>query len=130
MCFFLQILYAFHFTTNHPENLVKHTEGIIDKLSKKGYTLSRVRNTWLDDSNPYKGINTNLITPIGYEFELQFHTPESFAVKNGAMHELYEKQRELNPIKDADKIQQIDKEMFELSRSLKRPKDVEIIGED
>jgi hypothetical protein len=41
----------------------------------------------------YQGINTNFRSPEGQVFELQFHTQESFNVKQNLTHELYEELR-------------------------------------
>lgn len=61
----------------------------LDALEAKGYRVIRTRNTF-GEGNIYRGINMILETPDGYKFELQFHTPESFALKNAAVtHDVY-----------------------------------------
>lgn len=65
-------------------------------LKQKGYEMVRVKNTWLDKGNPYNGINCTLKTPDGQLFEVQFHTPESYTVKD-QMHKDYEAWRVLEP---------------------------------
>ncbi len=44
----------------------------------------------------YKGINTNIKSSDGQIFELQFHTPNSFNVKQNINHVLYEEFRLLD----------------------------------
>lgn len=61
-------------------------------LSLLGYQL-RIKNYW-QQGDPYQGINVALTAPTGQKIELQFHTPESLAVKEGDLHKLYEIFRE------------------------------------
>ena len=78
--------------TNDVGSLVKRMEDAIDELSKLGYNTVAIKNSWEDPLNPYKGINTIVTAPNGQKFEIQYHTKESFQVKE-KMHALYEKQR-------------------------------------
>ena len=88
---------------------------------KEGFEIVKVKNTWLTDG-PYKGVNT-VIKKYGISFEMQYHTQESFDLKNGPLHELYEKRR-LPSTTKAEKYK-LDNEMLELSKSLKVPKNIE-----
>jgi len=99
----------------------------VEIMKDKGYTISAVKNYWNNPANPYNGINTNFLSPNNYEFELQFHTQESFDLKNGKLHELYEKQRVLDPVKDVEKYRKLSDEMWTLSRNLIKPNDIEKI---
>lgn len=110
------------------DTMTKDYNGFVAKMLEKGYNVSAVKNYWNNHSNPYNGINNNFISPKGYEFELQFHTQESFDLKNGKLHELYERQRVLDPFKDVDEILKLDFEMNQLSKKLTRPKNIELIG--
>ena len=74
----------------------KYTEGVkgaVADLKAQGYTFDqdRVKNTW--ESPVYRGLNTTARTPDGKAFELQFHTPESFDLKENIQHPLYEEAR-------------------------------------
>ncbi len=60
------------------------------RLVEQGYSLDFRRNSW--ESSQYKGLNTRWRTPDGQLFEIQFHTPESFAAKQ-LTHEAYERIR-------------------------------------
>lgn len=116
--------------TASTDTLAAKTLNAIDMHGKAGYNTVEVKNYWLDKNNPYNGINTILRTPDGQAFELQYHTPESFDVKNGAMHQLYEKQR---LIQDESSIEYMDlnDKMFDLSDSMKIPTGIEeVIGYD
>ena len=79
---------------------------IIADLEAQGYTL-RVKNYWAE-GNSYKGINVAMRDPDGIPVELQFHTSESLRIKEGALHEIYERQRVLT---DPDQIEALTEEM-------------------
>ncbi len=105
---------------------VKYTDKTlksIDAHKNLGYNTIEVKNYWLDKNNPYNGINTVIASPKGQKFELQYHTPGSFDVKNGEMHKLYEKWR-LLPNDSEEKVN-IEIQMKKLSESMKLPKDIE-----
>lgn len=103
--------------------LVKGMENAMDELSKLGYNTIAVKNSWEDPLNPYKGINTTVIAPNGQKFEIQYHTKESFEVKE-KMHALYEKQRMIEDQFSNEYIKLSD-EMFELSNRLSEPSEIE-----
>ena len=65
-------------------------------------------------------------TTNGQKFELQYHTQESYTIKEGKMHKLYEKQRVLTDISSKEYIELEDK-MFELSDSMQIPEQIERI---
>ena len=98
----------------------------MELYSRSGYYTIEIKNYWLDRRSPYKGINTTLRSPDGQIFELQYHTPESFSIKNGKMHELYERQR---PMKDmsSKEYQELWNQMLQLSDSVKVPRGIEKI---
>lgn len=60
-------------------------------LEEQGYEM-RVKNYW-QEGNAYKGINVAVTAGDGTIFELQFHTPQSFDIKENEAHLLYEKYR-------------------------------------
>lgn len=105
------------------DELTDKTLKSIDNFTKKGYNTSEVKNYWLDDNNPYKGVNTVIRNTDGQAFEVQYHTPESFALKNGEMHKLYEEWRLLD--KSNPKANVIQLEMKKLSDSMAPPKNIE-----
>ena len=106
------------------KNLSTKTLESIDKYSTLGYNTVKVKNSWLDKDNPYNGINTIIQSPNGQKFELQYHTPESFELKNGKLHELYEKQRVIMD-KDSEEYIDLTDKMFELSDKLTTPINIE-----
>lgn len=93
-------------------------------LAIKGYKTIVVKNTWKNDS-AYKGVNTFIQNENGDVFEMQYHTQQSFDVKNGLLHKLYEKFRDLKtPIHEKEKLLL---EMRKLSSKIKIPEGVEFI---
>jgi len=77
---------------SEPEDFTQNYNNVVDALKEEGYTVVRVKNTIADATASYRGVNTIVESPDGYRFELQFHTPESFDVKQ-TTHALFELQR-------------------------------------
>ena len=71
-----------------------------EKLKTLGYDAYQEKNYW-GVGDTYQGINDVFISPVKlgtegdahFKFEVQMHTPESFALKMGLGHRLYEKFR-------------------------------------
>ena len=84
---------------------VRSYTSIMQNLESRGYDIMRVRNTMNDynEDKPYRGINTVIKTPTGYNFELQFHTPKSLEIKE-INHVLYKKQSRKNTDEENQKI--------------------------
>lgn len=70
-------------------------------LTEKGYSVEKFHNAW--GGKFYQGVNVHLLSPFGTRVELQFHTPQSFAIKQ-ASHEVYEIRR--NPASTAEEIEE------------------------
>ena len=113
---------ALRYTTIfEPDTFTKEYLEMKQKLIAEGYQVVKVKNTWLIDG-PYKGVNT-VIEKDNIIFEMQYHTQESFDLKNGPLHELYEKRR-LSSTTKAER-HKLDAEMVKLSKTLKVPKNIE-----
>lgn len=72
----------------------RHAEAIkkaLSALEAAGHKVVKVKNYWPKGDN-YSGVNSVLETPDGLEWELQFHTAESFRIQHRD-HELYEEMR-------------------------------------
>ncbi|MFK7004728.1 MULTISPECIES: hypothetical protein [Flavobacterium] len=82
-------------TTFDDATFVKGIENTLNDLKDKGYEVVKLKNTFVDGSM-YKGININMKNPNGQIFELQFHTPNSFNMKQNINHTLYEEYRLLD----------------------------------
>ncbi len=63
---------------------------ILTSLMKQGCSVPYFKNSW--GQTTYQGINTQIVTPEGVEFELQFHTRASFETKeeNHPYYEIYQ----------------------------------------
>src|SRR5580704_13983849 len=83
----------------------------IERLKNEGLKLHKIRNSWSDDQDQYKGINSQWIEPdTGQRFEVQFHTSISFEAKQ-LTHTAYERLRTPGPNKP-DKFEQMILEAF------------------
>lgn len=104
----------------------KLSEGInasLEDLKSRGFEVEKVKNTWVQENAVYRGVNVVLTDPEGQTFELQFHTQESFDLKNGELHKLYEERRTMAD--DDPRAVEIDEKMTELSSKLERPKNID-----
>ncbi len=104
-------------------NLVDKTLHAIDMFENDGYNTIRIKNTW-EPGSSYNGINTSIKCPNGQIFEMQYHTKESFDLKNGELHKLYEQQRKIVD-DESDEYLEIEDKMIELSSKLTFPKNIE-----
>jgi hypothetical protein len=90
----------------------RYTQGVwadIERLKNEGLKLQKIRNSWSDDHDQYKGINSQWIEPdTGQRFEVQFHTRISFEAKQ-LTHTAYERLRTKQP----DKFEQMVLEAFQ-----------------
>lgn len=116
---------AIRYTTVFKEkDFVTRYKAMQHLLAIKGYKTIVVKNTWKNDS-AYKGVNTFIQNENGDVFEMQYHTQQSFDVKNGLLHKLYEKFRSpKTPIYEKEKLLL---EMRKLSSKIKVPEGVELI---
>jgi hypothetical protein len=84
-------------------------ERTVQDLESQGFTRLASKNTWAEPGSPlagpYRGINESWRTAEGQVFEVQFHTPESFATKM-ATHDMYGEVRsvDVSPERTAELI--------------------------
>jgi hypothetical protein len=110
-----------------PADYTLGSESILKKLQDEGFTFAKPpKNYWADPLDSYNGINVSLVHPSGYHVELQFHTPQSLAIKNGELHDLYERYRLLP---DGPEKASIGQQMSDLWRDVTVPTGVERVGE-
>lgn len=104
--------YTVHFTQ---EEFGPRSQEIINQLADENPS-GKVKNTWPPSrDNPYKGVNVNVTANDGFTYEIQFHTPESQAIKD-QQHEIYKNVRAL-PESDPRKAA-AHGQMMELAASL------------
>ena len=111
------------FESDDVNNYTKDVFDVISALAKKGHRAS-VTNYWTS-GDPYKGVNVMVDHPDGFFYEIQFHTPSSYRLKN-KLTPLYEKYRDEKNVK---KRQEIYDEMLKLSKGVSIPKDIGKFGE-
>jgi hypothetical protein len=109
------VRYTVHYTQ---DEFGEKAQAVIDQLAQDN-PGGKVKNTWPPGSNNvYKGVNVNVTTDDGYTYEIQFHTPESQAIKD-AQHDLYKQARVL-PKGDPRRVQ-LEAQMDQLSKGVEPP---------
>lgn len=79
-----------------PDTYTERSLDTLNKLEERGYEVTKFKNYWASGDGSYRGVNTNLThRETGLTIELQFHTGESFHVKDVLNHPLYEEARKL-----------------------------------
>ncbi|WP_336715293.1 hypothetical protein [Chryseobacterium mucoviscidosis] len=78
--------------TFEPKVYVENYLKIVKELEARGYKKTKTFNAWFQGDGSYKGLNATFETPSGQQFELQFHTEETFRIKSET-HDLYEASR-------------------------------------
>lgn len=102
-------------------------ERIKNDLESKGYEFTKVKNTMAfpEEGNPYRGVNCQVKNKKGYTFELQFHTPQSFNIKEVKCHKDYEIARDDK--NSPEKRAAATARMFKAYEELEVPKDAKNI---
>lgn len=108
--------------TADPDDLADKVLLCIEEFEKIGYNTIEVKNYWLKPNSPYKGINTTIQAPNDQKFEVQYHTSESFKLKNGELHKLYERWRLLP--KGAEEKAKLESKMIKLSKGIESPPNI------
>ena len=107
-----------------PASYRSSAEAVANDLKVQGYDVG-VKNYWQEGSN-YKGINMSLTDPSGNKIELQFHTAESLALKEGTNHPLYEQYRVMDNTTPA--AQALNAQMVANSATLATPPNLSGFG--
>ena len=108
------------------DNLVKCFFAVCDNLREHDYKVIQVHNTLAKKGMRYRGINTLVMMPDGYVFELQFHTPLSFYIKDRRTHKLYEKYRRLD--ESSEEREEIKLNIIRISDKIPNMPQLEKIG--
>lgn len=80
---------ALRYTITWPTDEYARGAGRAWEYLSKRYGTTAFKNYWIK-GDPYQGINTVFICRDGFPWEMQFHTPESFDVKEHKTHALYD----------------------------------------
>lgn len=106
------------------EHYVESFNKMKKALEKMGYEMTEAKNTIHKEGADYRGLNTLIETPRGYTFELQFHTPQSFDIKE-ENHKDYEVSRRLSTSEEKRGV--LKDRMTDRSLAVKTPKGAETI---
>ena len=93
-------------------------------LEKKGYTEVKCKNYFEDykaGKVKHKSVQSVFSDPLGYSFEIQFHTPESQDAKTKKIP-LYEERRQLNI--NPQRAQQLEDAMVRLAENVPYPRNI------
>jgi hypothetical protein len=114
------VRYTMQFSADSYSESVAST---LKDLEEQGYEM-RVKNFW-QEGNAYKGINVAVTAGDGTKFELQFHTAQSFDIKENEAHSLYEQYRvETDPEIKAS----LDAQMREVGAKVITPDNPELLA--
>jgi hypothetical protein len=108
--------------TSEPFTLTEHALKAIEIQKDMGYNTIEIKNYWLKKFNPYNGVNTIVKAPNGQKFEIQYHTPESYRIKE-KNHDMYEEWRELP--QSSERAKELNRKMFDEYKGIVIPKDIE-----
>lgn len=103
------------------DTLAQKTLDVIETFKGLGYETIEIKNYWLMSFYPYNGINTVIVSPSGLKFELQYHTIESYEIRE-KIHDLYEEWRNLP--ETSMKAKELNRKMFEGYQGTVVPKDI------
>ena len=106
------------------DNFVSGYQSTVESLRSQGYEIIRVKNSLANPTAEYRGVNTNVKSPDGSIWELQFHTAKSLEVKE-VNHKLYETQRRDET--PADQKVALGKQMSQNAASIPTPAGIESI---
>ena len=114
-------------TISDTPRLVNNYEWFKDWMEDMGYSESRCKNyfeAYKRGEVKHKSIQCNYKTPDGYEFEIQFHTPESQDVKNRKVP-LYEevRKKDVSP----ERAKEIEAQMAKMAEEIPDPPNIEKI---
>ena len=98
------------------EDYSRQVPEALEKLTNSGYKVVKFRNAW--GGKFYQGINVQLLSPSGIKTELQFHTPNSYAIKQ-ASHEVYEIRR--NPASTPAEVAEATARSIAFNNMVKEP---------
>jgi len=101
----------------------------MEEFARLGYKNGKFDAAWFTRPD-YKGVNINLVTPQGVKMELQFHTAQSYRVKQILNHPLYEEYRTLTKAQKIGKRgKAILKEMADNAATIDIPPFIEQLAE-
>jgi 8-oxo-dGTP pyrophosphatase MutT (NUDIX family) len=110
----------------HPAVFSRQVQDALYRFQEKGYEIVAEENSWAPGDS-YSGLHYNLRTPHGVIMELQFHTGESFELKQKTLHPMLEEFRQsTTPLK---RRQELWDAMTSYWDAVELPKDVLLFPE-
>lgn len=76
----------------HPADYSVQVQKALYALEEKGYHVSSEENSWAR-GDTYSGLHYNLVDRSGLKIEVQFHTEDSYNLKQKTLHKMYEEFR-------------------------------------
>lgn len=93
----------------------------VNLLEKRGYTVDKLDNKYLNEAGRYKAIHLDITSPQGISFEMQLHSPETLAAGK-ATHGMYEEWR--RPETSPQRKEQLYTQIKSIYDSLPKPKGI------
>lgn len=113
----------FTFTTDN-KTFTKKSSKMLRVIRDEGMYVKRWRNAFLETRTTYLGINID-IQYGNYIFELQLHTDDSYAFRNGEDHDRYKALN--NPNLTTDEALELMTASFKEYRLISHPDNVELL---
>lgn len=111
-----------------PERYIEGMRTTVKALLQSGAKFESLENNW-KPGDAYNGVNAVFVDPkTGLKIELQFHTPESFHVKDHLIHKDYEFVRERKG-SSAQRLLALER-MRKISDSVEFPKEISTLTGD
>ena len=111
------------------DDYIKAVKATMERFAELGYKNGKFDPAWLKRPD-YKGLNINMVTPQGVRMELQFHTAQSFNVKQEINHVLYERFRTLSKAKQVGpEGQALQAEMLANAQAIPVPKNINALAD-
>ncbi|RWB47002.1 MAG: type III effector protein [Mesorhizobium sp.] len=99
----------------NPEDFTVGLRGVLASLDDQGHVRVKLTNTFTKHRQAFKAVNVTLRSPKGALWEIQFHTPQTFALKE-QFHDLYKRKHALEmkgaPLADQRELQAPAQEAF------------------
>lgn len=109
--------------------MISNTNDYVDNMNKSYELFNKndcfvlkTKNYWTNNEVAYNGINSVLQDSKGNKFEVQYHTKESFDIKQQT-HALYETQRILE--EDSEEFIALEEQMFDINEKIEIPRNIQ-----
>lgn len=118
---------ALRYTMELPtEQYVEGANSTLEKIRAQGWEIKELENSWTP-GDPYSGLHAIVNIPDGINFELQFHTPQSYHTKDVMNHAKYERFRD--PDTPLEEKQDLYEEMAQTWDEVPVPEGVHEVGD-